>query len=174
MMKNKKNGFTAVELLIALALTVIMVAIAIPNFLAWLPNHRLRVATRDMLSNLQQIKLEAIKNNSLGTITFNQTVDGKRYDYVAFVDDDGDMEYDAGERVLAKVDKAEYKDITGVSSTFIANDVGLPAIAFRPNGVPRDNSGNTLTVGRDSGFLVNTKGKTAQVLVSPAGNIRVQ
>jgi hypothetical protein len=89
---------------------------------------------------------------------------------VVFEDLDNDVEYDTGETVLAKALRSDYKDITGLSSTFTANDVGLPSIAFRPNGIPRSNTGG---FAQGTAFVTNIKGNVAQVVISQAGNIRI-
>ncbi len=54
-----------------MAVIGILVAIAIPNFLNWLPNMRVRAATRDIYSNMQFIRSEAVKNNQDRAIVFS-------------------------------------------------------------------------------------------------------
>ena len=110
-------------------------------------------------------------------ITFNQTVGGINYDYVVFVDADSDLEYDAGENVITKVHWRNYKSVSfdtteggGDGLTFTDNDAGLPSIAFRSNGLPRNNIGG---LGAGTVFLKNTNNKTISVVVSSAGNIRI-
>ncbi len=58
------------------------------------------------------------------------------------------MEYDAGERILAKVKLSDYMNVEfdktkgdGDGITFFNNDDDKPAVAFRPTGFPKTNGG---------------------------------
>ena len=72
---RKHSGFTVVELLVVIALIGTIAAIAVPNFISWLPNYRLRSAADDLYSNFQIVKLGAIKNNNNWAIVFNEGAD---------------------------------------------------------------------------------------------------
>ena len=75
---RKQDGFTIVELIIVIAVIGIIAAIAVPNFLSWLPDARLKSAARDLYSNLQQAKIGAIKSNKKWAIVFN--ADARTYE----------------------------------------------------------------------------------------------
>ena len=174
----KKDGFTLIELLTTFIILGIVTAIAIPGFSRWLPDSRLKSATRDVFSNFQLAKLTSIKSNSFCTITFNQVIDGTSYDYAVYADSDKDLEYDVGEDIITKVLWTDYKDVSfdltqggGDGLTFINNDDGLPSIAFTPDGLPKNNLGG---LGPGSVFLTNPNGKATKVVVSSAGNIRIE
>ena len=62
--RKRESGFSLIELLVIIVIIAILAAIAIPGFSAWLPNYRLRQAARDVYSNLQRAKVNAIKSNS--------------------------------------------------------------------------------------------------------------
>jgi len=68
---TKNRGFTLVELVLVMAVIGILAAVGIPNFLNWLPNMRVRAAARDIYSNMQHIRSEAVKNNQDRAIVFN-------------------------------------------------------------------------------------------------------
>ena len=67
----KKHGFTLIELLTALIILGILAAIAIPGFSRWLPNYRLKMAARDLYSNMQLAKMAAVRNNRNWAIVFD-------------------------------------------------------------------------------------------------------
>jgi len=172
---RKNSGFTLVELMVAVSILALLLAVAVPTIIKWVPDYRLREAVRDAYSNFQRAKLTAVKENTLCTITFNQVVGGTPYGYVAFVDSDGDKEYDAGERIIATVSWADYNnsvllDIGSGGATFTNNDDGLPAIAFKPNGLCIDNNDNP---GNGTLFLMNTNNTSRSVIVSSTGGIRI-
>ncbi len=75
--RKKESGFSLIELLVIIVIVAILAAIAIPGFSAWLPNYRLRQASRDVYSNLQRAKVNAIKSNSEWRVYFD--IPGGRY-----------------------------------------------------------------------------------------------
>lgn len=195
----KKDGFTLIELLVTMVVLAIMTMVAIPVFATWLPNYRLRASIRDLYSSFQLAKIAAIRKSMNCTITFNQAIGAKNYDYVVYVDADNDLRYDANatadgvdndedgsvdeagesEKVLTMVSFADRYD--GVSFdttqgggdgiTFTTNVDGLPSLAFRSNGIPiMPGSG----IGNGTVFLINTKNTTMSVVVARMGNIRIQ
>jgi type IV fimbrial biogenesis protein FimT len=77
--REKESGFSLLELLIIIVIIAILAAIAIPAFSAWLPNYRLRQAARDVYSNLQRAKVNAIKSNSEWRVYFDNSVSPGQY-----------------------------------------------------------------------------------------------
>ena len=75
--RKRESGFSLIELLVIIVIIAILAAIAIPGFSAWLPNYRLRQAARDVYSNLQRAKVNAIKSNSEWRVYFD--IPGDRY-----------------------------------------------------------------------------------------------
>jgi len=82
------KGFTLIEVIVVMVVVGIMAAIAIPGYLNWLPNYRLKGASSDLFSYMQKAKLEAVRGKTDICITFttvNPPATGGSY--LAFVDD---------------------------------------------------------------------------------------
>ena len=72
--RHRQAGFTMLELMIVIAVIAILTAIAVPNIIDWLPNYRLKSAARDLLSNMQKARMEAVSRNTDVVVTFDGSV----------------------------------------------------------------------------------------------------
>jgi prepilin-type N-terminal cleavage/methylation domain-containing protein len=70
---SQPKGLTLMELMAALGVAAILMAIAIPNFMSTLPGLRLNDAARQVATDLQQIRMKAIAQNLPYQITFSTT-----------------------------------------------------------------------------------------------------
>ncbi len=82
---EKEAGFTLVELMVAIAIMVLLMAVAIPSFTANQPRYRLKKAARDMVSAMQNARLKAVSENTSYRITFN--VGANTYQVTSIGDD---------------------------------------------------------------------------------------
>ena len=178
MFRNREAGITMIEVMMTIAMVAIASSMAVPGIVSYLPDYRLSKAARDFASISQTAKMTAIRSNTNCAITFYQTANGKRYDYVAFQDTDGDFEYDNGERIIAAVRWDDYKGVSidttqggGNGVTFTDNDDGLPCFAFASNGVTRNNLNG---FGGGSVFLNNKNKKEKNIRISPMGSIEIE
>ncbi|MBI2089108.1 MAG: GspH/FimT family pseudopilin [Deltaproteobacteria bacterium] len=64
-------GFTLMELMVAMAVSMIVLAVGTPSFLAWLPTLRLSSAARQIATDLQVARMRAISQNASYTVSFN-------------------------------------------------------------------------------------------------------
>lgn len=60
----KDSGFTLIELIIIIAIVAIFAAIAVPNFLSYMPKHRLNGAARQVMGDLMAARMKAVKENT--------------------------------------------------------------------------------------------------------------
>ncbi|MBF0101935.1 MAG: GspH/FimT family pseudopilin [Desulfobacterales bacterium] len=167
-------GLTMVELLITVAIISILVAMASPEIQRLLPDYRLKSAAREIMSDLQLAKLSAIRRNEICVMTF----DVANSSYKVFIDLNDNYHYDTGDTLVRELNLDQFINVDfdltqggGDGITFTPNNSGDPHIAFRPNGIPRSyNAGFS----QGSVFLVNSNQKHYRVIVSLAGNIRIQ
>jgi type II secretory pathway pseudopilin PulG len=67
------KGYTVIELLAMLAIVGILFRIALPNIVAWLPVFRLGAAARQIATDLQLARAQAIAKNTSQSITFDNS-----------------------------------------------------------------------------------------------------
>jgi len=183
-MRNK-TGFTILEVLIVIVIMGVMMGIGFNYIMGWLPSYRIRQAVRDVHSNLQLARMEAIKKHVNCAVSFTKTgnvING----YVIYMDLDNDRQRDAGERLLRTVLLTEYEgDVsfdtnqtgsnppaTGDGVTFPVNAIGQPTVSFRTNGLPLQGGGAGL--GNGTVYLINTKNVTKRIVVNQVGRIQIQ
>jgi type IV fimbrial biogenesis protein FimT len=63
MKKMNQKGVTLIELVVVMVIIAIGAALLVPNIGAWLPNYRLRSATRDVVSTLRTAQMKAVSTN---------------------------------------------------------------------------------------------------------------
>jgi len=125
-----KRGLTIVELMIAMAIMAVAMAIAIPTYNRTIkPTADLKGAARQVYSDIQLARLRAVSNNIPCGLDFDSTAD----DYIVFQDADGSFQYEAGETIVKRVQFAAGYGYAEVS--FDANWGGGDGVTFSAGGV---------------------------------------
>jgi prepilin-type N-terminal cleavage/methylation domain-containing protein len=70
--KPNKKGVTLIELIVVFVIIAIGAVLIAPNIGAWLPNYRLRSATRDIVSTMRTAQMKAVSTNSEYQVLFTQ------------------------------------------------------------------------------------------------------
>jgi type IV fimbrial biogenesis protein FimT len=104
---NKQSGFTLIEMMIVIAIMGIFAGIAIPNYLSYMPKHRLNGAARQVMGDLMLARMKAVSQNNEFKIFFLNN-----HEYTILDDDDNDGTADAGELTDPKDIHPEYHDVT--------------------------------------------------------------
>jgi len=134
MVKKSIPGFTLLELMIAVAIVAVLVSIAIPNISSTLPKIRLKSAARDLVSNLQKLRMEAVKENQSSRLVFDSGVSPGRY----FFDSNSSGALDPGEVMVALVSYKSGIDFglgaTGGNNWDSGPCIQVPFITFSSRG----------------------------------------
>jgi type IV fimbrial biogenesis protein FimT len=157
---NKQSGVTLIELIVIIAIVAVVAGIAVPNFLSYLPKHRLNGAARQVMGDLMWARMQAVKeNNEFKVFFIDEAGDfvGNGREYMILDDDDNNGDVGTGEWTTQppKDIQREYSDVT-----FIATRNPI----FNPRGTAP--GGTTITLTNSSG--------TKDVSVSWAGRVRIE
>jgi len=71
-----EKGFTLVEIIVVVVILAVIALFAAPEIINFGPNMRVKAASRDLNTNIQKLKLEAIKNNSNVVMLINTVACG--------------------------------------------------------------------------------------------------
>jgi prepilin-type N-terminal cleavage/methylation domain-containing protein len=148
-MKMNKRGVTLIEVVIVFAIIAIGAVLMVPNMGAWIPNYRLRSATRDLVSTMRVAQMRAVSNNA----EYQVSITGGSYTL---------QRYSSG--LATWVSEGDATTLpTGItidSNNFLSNNP-----LFRPNS---SSNGGSLVLG-------NTKGTQRTITVLPStGRISIQ
>lgn len=171
-----KRGFTLVEIMVVMAIIAIIVLFAGPQLIDFGPNMRVKAAARDLHSNLQKMKIEAIKRNR--DVVMEISVSPANF-YKIFIDESGDGN---------QVDPEEWLDFADDSNDASPDtDYDMPKnsvltsstsakMGFNSLGLLLDPT-NVETVNGQEVFLFtlnNDRGRTYTVSITLAGGINTK
>lgn len=140
-----QSGVTLVELMVALAVAAILLALAVPSMQSLINSNRLRTATNETLATLQAARIEAIRANRrmVACLTVDPNADAPVCDgngasgWIVFQDADRNGKYAATERLVRRTSVAGEVRLLG--STALNG-----RITFNADGMARDAAGNLL------------------------------
>lgn len=72
------HGFTVIELVIVLAVALIVMGVALPNMISWLPTYRLSSGARQLAGDLHLARMRAISQNTKYRLRFT---DNNTYEF---------------------------------------------------------------------------------------------
>ena len=166
-MVRKNSGMSITEVMVVIAIVAILSAIAVPNYIAWLPKYRLSTSARDILSDLEHSRGTAIKYNAYVVFEFDTTNNS----YHSWVDNGAlgnknNWNQDGDERSIRSRRMPWDVDISAVS---FPND----RVRLNGNGFPETEPDPPAALGGGTITLTNNTG-TQVVELRTGGKARIQ
>lgn len=166
------NGFTLIEVLIAMLLFSILTALAIPSFSEWIQNQQIRTTAEGIYNGLQRAEAEAAKRNLPVDFALISSAPAPGVAPVTTT---------SGPNWVVAVDKAAQPDATGFIQGGLGTESGKNVaitstqsiVTFSGTGV---SAGVTITVANPVGGACATAAgpmQCLQVNVTPYGKIRM-
>lgn len=159
------TGFTLIELMIAIAVLAVLVAIGFPSFQNVMRSNRVATGTNELIAAVSLARTEAIRNNRGSSICGSQSgaaCDGTwTQGWIVWADTDANGVVDAGETVL--------RYVSGNGGVEIAGPAGF--LHF-------DARGRRTSTAADAGALIiqparcDGKSYRRTLALSPTGQIR--
>lgn len=75
---HQHSGFTVLELMVAIGIAMVVLGIAVPSLLTWLPTLRLSSGARQVATDLQVARMKAISQNTKFQMSFVGSIPGAK------------------------------------------------------------------------------------------------
>ncbi len=164
-MNNKTGnyqGLTLVELMVALAITIMVLTFAVPSFTKLSQSNFRTTQVNNLVSGLQRARGKAIADN--GSVSIRRNDSGWNAGWTIFVDSDSDGSLDEGEEII-KVTERSNPSFT-ISSTDFADSVTFDRTGNTTN------SGIFQYCGNESDAATRTRYSRA-IILNNIGHVRL-
>lgn len=150
----RQQGFTLVELMVAVLVMAAVLAMAVPSFESVVNGNRLTGAANELLASLQSARMEAIRRNRRTVLCLSRNANSANptcapdnaadaSGWITFVDVNRNGTYDDGAAALLRTTTA-HEAVRILASNGVPGQV---RVVYRADGFARGNGGVTLLAG---------------------------
>ena len=146
---RSQKGFTLLELIIAIAVMAILMAIATPSFNTWRAQASLKAEAREVLGSFQRARSEAVTRNTLIVLSFSEG---------------------SGSLATWKISDSAYPD-GAIAKGEMKNGVQISGVSFTDKKASVDARGLPL----EGGSVAVTDGRsTYKITLTAAGSVKIE
>jgi type IV fimbrial biogenesis protein FimT len=164
-------GFTLIELLVTVAVSAILLTVAIPSFREIIMNNRLAAQANEFVTALSVARTEALKRSAQVTVCKSSdgaSCGGVNWEdgWIVFTDPNNPWTVDAGEQILRVDGKLSGGNTLRTGGNF------ADAFAYLPSGRTKGKSG----LANDTFRLCDSRGtaKAKAIVVSTTGRVQTK
>lgn len=177
MIRDTRRGFTMIELMVAIAIAAILLAVGVPSFQSFIASSRLSTANNELVGAMALARSEAIRRGARVTVCKSAdsatctNTGGWQQGWIVFVDttrSGATAEVNTGETIVAR-----YEAIAG-SLTLVGDTNVVNYISFAADGTARLMSGaaqaGRIRVCNSASVMANSR-RARDITVTSAGRI---
>lgn len=164
--QSENRGFTLIEIMVAVTIMGLLMAIAAPSYRNWVLNSEIHSVAESMQAGLQKAKTEAIRRNH--PVVFNLLVDDTTWEVV----DAQTLEVLDRNQDRAQVKQVSRAILPAGTTSVAFNYLGMP-IKPEDGGNPLNGETPITQITLDSTVLIAAESKDLIVTVASSGNIRM-
>lgn len=171
---DRDRGFTLIELMIAIAMVAVLMAIAAPSFTSFQRNAELTSTANTLFSALTGARSEAIKQGKYALVV---PADGSNWTsgWVVFVDEDRDQAKSSADVTIVTADATP--STLAIAGTGSAAG-STPYVMYDASGYARLKAGagfstSTIEISRNDVTGTELLAQTRRIQITPTGHMRV-
>jgi type IV fimbrial biogenesis protein FimT len=180
-MLKPAKGFSLIELIVAMAIFGVLMALAAPSFSGWIRNMKIRTAAESIQTGLHLARSEALRRNAVVRFQFTDTMDGAcalstngPHWFISLDNVTGDCDVAASEADTPRTIQSRNSAEGGGNVTALASGQNL----YTFNGLGRLTStpSDILVTSSEAGHTCITAGgsvRCLRIVVSAGGQIRM-
>ncbi len=164
---SAQSGFTMIELMVVTAIIGILSAVAFVMLQEQLPKASAKSAARQLRTDLQKAKLEAVKRNTDCLVVFTVAAGSDSGSCLTCISSDEDDCTDADDIVISSLDFNDYDNAVFLSENFPTNP-----FVFNARGIP-ETTGGGMCPGT-AALTTSDESYSISVILSRSGRIRIE